>query len=307
MMKVLRVVLVLAALLLPVTGANASPRGDWAAGWEQATGGAMVGAATAAARMMQGARVLDTRSSEEFEAGHLAGSVRVGPERLLAAQSGQLVLVPSLDAPNGVLVVGKMGGRGSWWGEQGWLGMVLRSTGVLATVAMVEPSEVAAAAGVELVAGASEEKGWMRLVEVPQQREGVLRLEEAAAAQRSGEMVFLDVRSSAEFEGATFFGEARGGHIAGARAAAWESLAREDGWPLEASRWRAVVEGVLAGSKAPVAVYCTGGVRSGFVAFALRTMGLPAANFEGSIWAWSADPALPMERGSGQRDAGKAR
>lgn len=308
MMPVLRVVLVCVAVLLPMRAVLASPSADWTAGWEQATGGQMVGAAKAAAVWKRGARVLDTRSVAAFEAGHLPGAVRVGPERILAAQSGQLVLVPALDAADGVLVVGKMGGRGAWWGEQGWLGMVLRSTGVAAVVALAEPSDIAEAAGVALVSGAAEEADWLRFVEVPQRREGVVALEEAVAAQRGGAMLFLDVRSRAEFEGATPFGEARGGHIAGARSAAWESLEGPDGWPLDVDRWRATVDAARSGATAPVAVYCTGGVRSGFVTFALRAMGVAAQNFEGSMWAWSADPSLPMATGaSRQRDAGEAR
>ena len=140
MRRLLRALLVGLLLLVPTVARAEAPDAAWAQGWEQATGGKMVGAATAALRLKAGARVLDTRSMEAFEAGHLAGAVWMAPERLLAAQSGQLRLVPQLEAPRGVLVVGKMGGDG-WWGEQGWLGMVLSSTGAAdIAVAMVEPA-----------------------------------------------------------------------------------------------------------------------------------------------------------------------
>ena len=307
-MRLLRWVVVLALWLAPVLVGAASPGGGWAEGWEQATGGKMVGAATAAVRWKQGARVFDTRSAADFEAGHLPGAVRMAPERLLAAQSGLLALVPEVEAPQGVLVVGKLGGEG-WWGEQGWLGMVLASEGVAAvTVALAEPSEVAVAAGAALETGVVADPAWVRLVAPAAGRSGVLTVEAAVAAQASASRTFLDVRSRAEFEGARYFGEARGGHIAGARWVGWEALQQAPGWPLEAGAWRSRVEASLAGSNAPVAVYCTGGVRSGFVTFALRAMGMDAANFEESIWAWSVDAALPMEAGaSGQGDPGKAR
>jgi len=308
MRRLLRALLVGLLMLLPMVAGAAEPDAAWAAGWEQATGGKMVGAATAALRLKAGARVLDTRSMEAFEAGHLPGAVWMAPERLLAAQSGELVLVPTVEAPQGVLVVGKMGGDG-WWGEQGWLGMVLSSSGVeTVAVAMVEPAEVALAAGVALEVGASPEPSWLRLVEPASVRPGVMSLAEAAAAQSSGSALFVDVRSRAEFEGAHLFGEARGGHITGARWAGWEELQGAPGWPLEAGAWRSRVEAALSGSTAPVAVYCTGGIRSGFVTFALRAMGVEARNFEGSMWAWSAEPSLPMESGPlGERDGDKAR
>jgi rhodanese-related sulfurtransferase len=232
----------------------------------------------------------------------------MAPDRLLAAQRGELVLVPPVEAPQGVLVVGKMGGDG-WWGEQGWLGMVLSASGVeTVTVALAEPSEVALAAGVALETGLAVEPAWLRLASPSLGRAGVLSVAEAAAAQSSGSALFVDVRSRAEFEGAHLFGEARGGHITGARWAGWEELQGAPGWPLEAGAWRSRVEATVAGATAPLAVYCTGGIRSGFVTFALRAMGVDARNFEGSMWAWSAEPTLPMESGPlGERDGDKAR
>ena len=308
MRRLLRVLFLGLLMLLPVMAGAASPGAAWAAGWEQATGGKMVGAATAAARWKAGARVLDTRSLSAFEAGHLPGAVWMAPDRLLASQSGALVLVPTVEAPQGVLVVGKMGGDG-WWGEQGWLGMVLASLGVAeVTVALAEPSEVALAAGVALERGLAVEPEWVALMAPSPLRSGVLSVAEAAAAQASGSALFVDVRSRAEFEGAHLFGEARGGHITGAHWAGWEELQGAPGWPLEPGAWRSRVEATVAGATAPLAVYCTGGIRSGFVTFALRAMGVEARNFEGSMWAWSADPSLPMESGPlGERDGGKAR
>ena len=148
----------------------------------------------------------------------------------------------------------------------------------------------------------------MRLVEPASVRAGVMSLAEASAAQQSVAARFLDVRTRAEFEGSQIFGEKRGGHIPGAELLAWDALQGEPGWPLEAGAWRSRVEAALGRSTAPVAVYCTGGIRSGFVTFALRAMGVEARNFEGSMWAWSADSKLPMESGPlRERDGGKAR
>jgi len=42
--------------------------------------------------------------------------------------------------------------------------------------------------------------------------------------------------------------------------------------------------------------YCTGGVRSGFAVAVLRSLGYPqTANYDGSMWEWSADRSHPLD------------
>jgi 3-mercaptopyruvate sulfurtransferase SseA len=41
--------------------------------------------------------------------------------------------------------------------------------------------------------------------------------------------------------------------------------------------------------------YCTGGVRSALLAVLLEAcLRVLAANYDGSLWEWSADPSLPL-------------
>ena len=47
-----------------------------------------------------------------------------------------------------------------------------------------------------------------------------------------------------------------------------------------------------------ILVYCTGGVRSAFVSELLRALGVDAANYDASFWAWSADHDLSVSRPS---------
>lgn len=49
---------------------------------------------------------------------------------------------------------------------------------------------------------------------------------------------------------------------------------------------------------APVVTYCTGGVRSALLAVLLEArLGVVAANYDGSLWEWSARDDLPLETG----------
>jgi thiosulfate/3-mercaptopyruvate sulfurtransferase len=53
-------------------------------------------------------------------------------------------------------------------------------------------------------------------------------------------------------------------------------------------------EGVNGSRDRPI-TYCTGGVRSALLAILLEArLGVVAANYDGSLWEWSADPSLPL-------------
>ncbi|WP_298340926.1 rhodanese-like domain-containing protein [Silanimonas sp.] len=108
-------------------------------------------------------------------------------------------------------------------------------------------------------------------------------------------ITLIDVRARDEFDGATPYGEARGGHLPRAVHLDWRTLSDADGSVLrgEALRSRMNEAGVPGGQ--PAIVYCTGGVRSAFVTELLREHGIDARNYDGSMWEWAADAALPLE------------
>lgn len=98
--------------------------------------------------------------------------------------------------------------------------------------------------------------------------------------------VLLDVRTREEFEGATPHGEARGGHIDGAIHLEWTDLLGDDDRLRSPEEIRALIGAPL---DAPIAAYCTGGVRSAFVWAALEHAGYThASNYAGSWWEYAA-------------------
>lgn len=110
--------------------------------------------------------------------------------------------------------------------------------------------------------------------------------------------ILLDVRSEAEWHGATPYLEARGGHIPGARWFEWLRLldARGQLKPDEALSHELTQRG-LADRSREIIVYCTGGVRSAFVVAVLRRLGYTQVrNYDGSFWEWAADRTLPVEK-----------
>jgi 3-mercaptopyruvate sulfurtransferase SseA len=133
--------------------------------------------------------------------------------------------------------------------------------------------------------------------------QGVVRVVSAhELAPRLGQVDVLDARSEGEF---------RRDHVPGARRVDWRDWAEQrpsalgrllgdprdwgrvapDG-PAVEERLRRLLPAELG--PAPV-VYCTGGVRSALLAVLLEArLGVPARNYDGSLWEWSADPRRPL-------------
>ncbi len=107
--------------------------------------------------------------------------------------------------------------------------------------------------------------------------------------------VVLDVRAPEERAGARHFGEARGGHIPGARFLPLTDLWGPHGLTeSEVVRQKAEAAGIH--SHHHVVCVCTGGVRSAAAMVLLERAGVGASlrNHDGGMWGWSADPNRPM-------------
>jgi len=107
----------------------------------------------------------------------------------------------------------------------------------------------------------------------------------------------IDARTDEEFIGWQLYGEARGGHIPGAAQIPYEWYYATDKTVLKYSDLKTLLESRGITRDKEVTSYCTAGIRSGYVYFLLRLMGYSkASNYDASIFEWSADASLPMEK-----------
>jgi thiosulfate/3-mercaptopyruvate sulfurtransferase len=106
----------------------------------------------------------------------------------------------------------------------------------------------------------------------------VSEIEYEELAARLGELVVIDVRTSAEYSGEGGYPcDPRQGHIPGAQHLSLDAI-------LDARDLRALV-GEPEGTE--LVVYCHGGGRSAMAAAALQAVGYNARNYTGSWHEWS--------------------
>lgn len=246
-----------------------------------------------------GAAVLDARDAASFAQGHLPGAQHyawqafTGEGAARGRLSAELEAIASALAELGVdtgrpaLVYG---GMAQGWGEEGhaaWLLLLLGHP----DVAILDGGFAAwRAAGRPVVTSSARAR---RGAFESRPRAALLARSDDAARARQ----VIDVRSRAEFLGATPYGEARGGHIEGARHIDWREFFDGGGRVVSAARVGRLLDQAGIDPSSDLVVCCSCGVRSAFATVALLARGYGSArNYAGSMAEWSADPARPMAR-----------
>lgn len=113
------------------------------------------------------------------------------------------------------------------------------------------------------------------------------------------DFIVVDTRTDAEFIGWQLYGEARGGHIPGAAHLPYEDYFAADKTMLDYNSMKALFDSKGVTSDKEMVAHCTAGIRSAYAYFVARLMGFEkAANYDGSIWDWAAADAdtYPMDK-----------
>lgn len=255
--------------------------------------GVFIGAHEASDAVGAGALFLDARPTHQFLISHPTGAVRISWDNFSdPAERGRLhpdlnVLSERLGAL-GVSADRQIVVAGGWddnWGEEARVYWMLRNVGVQ-NVAIITGG-VRAWADAGLGSSRGRHSPIPRTFRATADDTVVSSIEQLVDAD-----LLLDTRTLEEFEGATLYGESRGGHVPGATHVHWSDLLEEDGSLPNAQTLEARL-GV--GPDARITAYCTGGVRSAFVWALLEHAGYEnATNYAGSWWEY-AESEFPVE------------
>lgn len=179
------------------------------------------------------------------------------------------------------------------WGEEGRIVWMLRTLG--------HPQAVMVDGGIAALRQASRSPSRPTAPAAPREVMGDfvvkrradwdIQQEQLKAILETSQLVIVDTREPREFAGQTPYGEQRGGHIPGAVHLYFKDVLDQDGklLPKEAIANKLASLGITPESQ--VVLYCTGGIRSGWMTAVLTSLGFSAQNYAGSMWEWSASPA----------------
>lgn len=99
--------------------------------------------------------------------------------------------------------------------------------------------------------------------------------------------VVLDVRTQKEYDGATKYGEAKGGHLPGATFFPYTELFNSDDTLKSNADIVAMLDEAGVQKDDNIVTYCTGGIRSAYVQMVLEMCGYENTwNYDQSYWRW---------------------
>ncbi len=258
----------------------------------------------AAAAIDDGATVVDGREQSDFRRAHIPSASRISWQDLVDGdRDGALVdddevlserlqeAGISHDQP--VIVYGGWANDGAW-GEEGRLFWTLEYLGHQ-DVQILEGGLSAwrdAAQEISRLTSSSPDRGDFEV-----QRQTSRRASTDAIAQSlpDSSIQLIDTREPGEYRGEPKYGEERGGHIPSAIHLWWRQLFDDDGQLHSPEQIHALLEAQDIDLDEPIAAYCTGGIRSGFVYAVLRALGADQPmNYDASMWEWTAQSELPL-------------
>jgi thiosulfate/3-mercaptopyruvate sulfurtransferase len=250
--------------------------------------------------------VIDARSEKAFQAGHIPGAASAPwqkfadmrgkpgdpgwgvllPEGELAAKIGAL----GIDGRKPVIVYAETPG----WGEDGRFAWMARMAGIRDVKILDGGFEAWKKAGGETTAKADSPSSQSLVVGALD--DGLTATTDWIQAGKA-RIKIVDSRTKKEFDGATDYKEARGGHLPGAVLIAFEDMFNKDKTVKSTAELQQMFRAAGLKPEDEIATYCTAGIRSAHMALVMRMAGFgKARNYDASFYEWAGMNQLPIEK-----------
>ncbi|MHB8128014.1 MAG: sulfurtransferase [Mobilitalea sp.] len=242
--------------------------------------------------------VLDARSQEEYDKGHLLNAVRATWQEWsnvdVAQDSGEWAHIKSYDDLTNIF--GALGIDGTkpvviytdtqvGWGEEGRQLWTFRVFGLTNTYILNGGIKAWKDAGGEVTKDATVITPVTGPTANPNED---LIVETDYVASNLDIANILDTREDAEYAGTKNYGEKTNGRIPNSKHIWFKDFYHADGTLLTPAQIRATVEALGYTTDDEILLYCTGGIRSGFTTIILQAAGFTKArNYNVSFSAWA--------------------
>jgi len=242
--------------------------------------------------------VLDARSQEEYDKGHLPNAVRATWQEWsnvdVKQDSGEWAHIKFYDELSQIF--GALGIDGTkpvviymdtqaGWGEEGRQLWTFRVFGLTNTFILNGGIKAWKAAGAEVTTDATVITPVTGPAANPNES---LIVETDYLAANVDKVNILDTREDAEFAGTKNYGEKTNGRIPNSNHIWFKDFYNADGTLLTPAQIRARVEALGYTTDEEVVLYCTGGIRSGFTTIILQAAGFTKArNYNVSFSGWA--------------------
>jgi thiosulfate/3-mercaptopyruvate sulfurtransferase len=242
--------------------------------------------------------VLDARSQEAYDKGHLPNAVRATWQEWsnveVKQDSGEWAHIQSYD--NLSKIFGNLGIDGTkpvviytdtqaGWGEEGRQLWTFRVFGLTNTYILNGGIKAWKDAGGEISTEATSITPVTGPAANPDES---LIAETDYVAANQDKINILDTREDAEYAGTKNYGEKTNGRVPNSKHIWFKDFYNADGTLLTPAQIRARVEALGYEPEEEVILYCTGGIRSGFTTIILRAAGYTKArNYNVSFSGWA--------------------
>ena len=249
--------------------------------------------------------LLDARNNKDYDKGHIKGAINapwqgfanmtgksgdkgwgvLQDEKALSEKFSKL----GIDKTKNVVVYGNKDG----WGEDGRLVWMFKMAGIDAKM-LNGGFDLWKAEKKETTNEIKEPKSTNYKVE-KLNNDFTITTEELKS--KADKVKIIDTRTKEEYEGATKFGEARGGHLPKAISLPFTEVYNGDGTIKTKEELEKIFKDAGLNKEDEIVTYCTAGIRSAHFALILKDNGYDKVkNYDASFYEWAGDSSNPLEK-----------